>query len=159
MSGLKKRSWSGVTGSTTVEADTLGEDSRVALGPFRSADLAGRQCDEVELTFTSSGYDDPGKYDGPWESSYPADRDEERMLVSAVLAVAIGHETTSLELPAAIVKILDNDPVVSQAIRDTEIDTGAYPDPPDDESRWDWDPGRGWETGERDETWANTNDR
>ena len=136
MYGTKKSKWAGVKGSCSIDADALGEKARFAVAPYRSVDHDGQRFDEVQIHFTSSGYYDPGKYSGWPENCYPEEQSDERLLESAEITASLGNDVNEQPLPAEVVLVISNDPVVEKAIADAEIDTGDYPDPPDDESRW-----------------------
>ena len=80
----------------------------------------GETVGEVTIFFVCSGYDDPGITTGPAEKCYPPESDEERI----VTGITVGN----VDLPDDVVRELENEKWVQEAIYSVVIDPADYED-------------------------------
>jgi len=113
-----KEKWSGVEGQVSLEADTLNDRSRAAIALLRSADPDERQFDELEVNFESSGYSDPGRYDGAWENCYPAEYEDERIVTDVFLTTA-GQK---IRVADHVMLVVERDPLVQAEVAKVELE-------------------------------------
>ncbi len=116
--------WEGIEGEVTLDIETLSDRSKAAVALMRTADEDDRRFDAVEVNFESSGYRDPGRYDGPREHCYPAESDDER-IVTDVFFVP-GNAKPKVRLNDEIIHVLAHDPLVETAVEQAELE---FPEP------------------------------
>jgi hypothetical protein len=73
------------TGIWTDDRDKpIPSELQAAMGDYAEVDEAGGAA-ELVIEYSSSGYDDPGRFDGPAEKCYPPEGDDERLVTGAVV--------------------------------------------------------------------------
>ena len=130
--------WSGVEFTTCVAVSALKPETLEALAEIYKPDPVFLEFDEMEITGSSCGYDDPGRTMGDPERCYPPEGDEEREIVEVQINTCLlkdGDEVaTSIAVPETLFAVLRSDPIVEKAVKDAELPRG-YDEPDYDEDR------------------------